>query len=99
MFYVLVVLIALSIWLYSLFEVLTTDEAEVRGLSKFSWLLIVLLTFWVGAILWWVFGRPRGTGAEAARRPNPPEPPNPPRGPDDDPDFLQNLGRRLRDEE
>ena len=111
MLYVLVVLIAFGLWLYSLFEVLTTDEADARGLSKFSWLLVVLLTFWVGAILWWVFGRPRRSETGTARRPNPPAPgfPNqpaptdlpakPPRGPDDDADFLRNLDRRLRGEE
>jgi hypothetical protein len=91
MLYVLVALIALGGWLYVLVEVLTTDEADVRSLSKFTWILIVLLTFWIGAILWSLFGRPRRGGAPLHDRPSPP-----PRGPDDDPDFLQNLDRRLR---
>jgi hypothetical protein len=89
MVYVLVALIALGVWLYGLVEVLTTNEADIRSLSKFSWILLVLLTFWVGAILWLLFGRPRG-GVVSARRARPP------RGPDDDPDFLRNLDRRLR---
>jgi hypothetical protein len=93
MVYVLVALIALGVWLYCLFEVLTTDEAEVRGLSKFGWILAVLLTFWIGALLWLVFGRPRGAGSV------PPAPPKSPQGPDDDPEFLRNIERRLRDEE
>jgi lysylphosphatidylglycerol synthetase-like protein (DUF2156 family) len=59
MLYVLVALIALGGWLYVLVEVLTTDEADVRSLSKFTWILIVLLTFWIGAILWSLSGRPR----------------------------------------
>jgi hypothetical protein len=89
MVYVLVALIALGVWLYALFEVLTTDEGDIRSLSKFTWILLVLLTFWVGGILWLLFGRPRG-GIVPARRSHPP------RGPDDDPEFLQNLDRRLR---
>ena len=93
MVYVLLVLIAVGAWLYSLFEVLTTDEADVRALSKISWILVVLLTFWIGAALWWLFGRPRRTQVVIV------EPPKPPQGPDDDPDFLRNLERRLRDEE
>jgi hypothetical protein len=92
MVYVLVALIALGVWLYALFEVLTTDEAEVRSLSKFSWILLVLLTFWIGAILWLLFGRPRAGFAVPARGLRS----APPRGPDDDPDFLQHLDRRLR---
>jgi hypothetical protein len=92
MVYVLVALIALGVWLYALFEVLTTDEADIRSLSKFSWILLVLLTFWVGAILWLLFGRPRAGVVPVRRSP-------PPRGPDDDPEFLQNLDRRLRGDE
>lgn len=91
MLYVLVAVIALGAWLYALFEVLTTDEADVRSLSKFTWILLVLLTFWVGAFLWLLFGRPRGGVARTPDRR-----PLPPRGPDDDPDFLQKLDRRLR---
>jgi hypothetical protein len=92
--YVLVALIALGGWLYALFEVLTTDEADVRSLSKFTWIMLVLLTFWVGAILWALFGRPR-RGLVSAPSHRPPAP----RGPDDDPDFLQDLDRRLRGDE
>jgi hypothetical protein len=94
MLYVLVALIALGGWLYALVEVLTTDEADVRSLSKFTWFLIVLLTLWIGAILWALFGRPRRGRSSVRDRPS-----TAPRGPDDDPDFLQNLDRRLRDDE
>lgn len=91
MLYVLVALIALGGWLYALFEVLTTDEADVRSLSKFTWILLVLLTFWFGAILWALFGRPRRGLVQVRGRGSPA-----PRGPDDDPEFLRNLDRRLR---
>jgi Phospholipase_D-nuclease N-terminal len=91
MLYVLVALIALGGWLYALFEVLTTDEADVRSLSKFTWILLVLLTFWIGAVLWVLFGRPRGKLVVARSQRSPA-----PRGPDDDPEFLRHLDRRLR---
>lgn len=97
-------LIALGVWLFSLLDVLTTDESEVRRLPKFAWFVIVLFGFDIGAIIWLIFGRPRvpsagvGAGAsagpfgEAGRGASSP----PPRGPDDDPEFLRNLDRRLK---
>lgn len=90
MVYVLVALIALGLWLYSLVEVLTTDEADVRLLTKFGWVMIVLLTLIVGAVLWLLFGRPSRRFVSAARRSSAP------RGPDDDPEFLRQIERRLR---
>ena len=114
MFYVLVALIALGVWLYCLFDVLTTDEVEIRGLPKFGWFLVVLLTMNLGAIAWLLFGRPREarigmeerrglepTGDNRFAGPPPPMPPGVdlPRGPDDDPDFLKSLDRRIRGED
>lgn len=102
MVYALLVLIALAVWLYCLFEVMATDEAEVRSLTKRGWFLIVLLGFQVGALLWTMLGRPR-PAERAATGGAPPLPPRPPaeapKGPDDDPDFLRNLDRRIRGEE
>jgi hypothetical protein len=103
-------LIALGIWLYCIFDVLTTDEADVRRLPKFVWFAIVLLGFFeVGAVLWLVFGRPRarrtasGTGSSPASAlpmsDGDEAPAEPPKGPDDDPEFLRNLDRRLRGDE
>jgi hypothetical protein len=99
MFYVLLALLALGVWLFCLFDVLTTDEAALRHLPKFGWFLIILLGFWVGALLWTAFGRPRrpaevwsNPSAESDQR-------DLPRGPDDDPDFLRNLDRHIRGED
>ncbi|HZB31792.1 MAG TPA: PLDc N-terminal domain-containing protein [Streptosporangiaceae bacterium] len=99
MVYVLIALIALGGWLYALVEVLTTDETDVRSLSKFTWFLIVLFAFWIGAVLWALFGRPRREVASTRDRPTRDRRPPAPRGPDDDPDFLRNLDRRLRDDD
>jgi hypothetical protein len=101
------VLVALGIWLYCLFEVLSTDEGDTRYLPKFAWFMIVLLGFDLGAAAWLVFGRRRGfvtadvtawppdylLSGEGERR----ERGGPaPLGPDDDPEFLRQLDRRLR---
>jgi hypothetical protein len=101
------ILAALGIWLYSLFEVISANENEVRHLPKLAWFLIVLLGFDVGAIAWLAFGRRRGfvtadvtswppeyllSGDGERREPDTPAPV----GPDDDPEFLRQLDRRLR---
>lgn len=101
------VLVALGIWLYCLFEVLSTNEGDVRHMPKFVWFMIVLLGFDLGAIAWLVFGHRRGfvtadvaawppdyllAGEDERREPGAPAP----LGPDDDPEFLRQLDRRLR---
>lgn len=108
------VLVALGIWLFCLFEVLSTDEGDTRHLPKFVWFVIVLFGFDLGALAWLLFGRPIGfvTADVAAWPPDyllssdgdgdgqPAERPEPaPRGPDDDPEFLRRLDRRLRGED
>ena len=47
-----------ALWVFCLFDVITTDESLVRNLQKTWWILIVLLLFDVGAVLWLVAGRP-----------------------------------------
>lgn len=110
MFYALLVLIALGVWLYCLFDVLATDEADVRNLPKFGWFLIVLLGFQLGAIMWLLFGRPRAADRVPpgdvpptlwpgdVRRSGDTQPDRgpAPKGPEDDPEFLRHLERRIR---
>ena len=80
-----------------IFTVFTTVFAasaprrEVRVLPKLAWVALCLLTTPVGGILYLIFGRPiakpatgNGTGTTLA--------------PDDDPTFLRNLARKLREE-
>jgi Phospholipase_D-nuclease N-terminal len=97
MVYVLLALIMLGVWLFCLFDVLGTAEADVRSLPKFGWFLIVLLGFWIGAALWLLFGRARKAPVLPASPPALDQ--EPPRGPDDDPDFLRNLERRIKGED
>lgn len=98
----LVALALLAFWLYCLFDVITTPDEQARNLPKLLWVIIIVLLPPVGGLFWLLLGRP--TGPYEARtfppgqgrpRPRPPAP----KGPDDDPDFLKDLDRRLRDEE
>ncbi|GAA4181264.1 hypothetical protein GCM10022252_05370 [Streptosporangium oxazolinicum] len=96
----LVGLAILAFWLYCLFDVITTPDEESRNLPKLLWVLIVVLMPIAGGAFWLLLGRPTGPRAP---RPLPPENrqprPEAPKGPDDDPDFLKDLDRRLRDDD
>ena len=59
----LLALLVLGFWLFCLFDVITTDESQMRNLSKLWWVVIVLLFVVVGSIMWLVAGRPQGAGA------------------------------------
>ena len=49
----------LILWIYCIYDVITTDEALVQHLPKLIWLLIVVLLSDLGSLLWLAFGRPR----------------------------------------
>ncbi|MET8142079.1 PLDc N-terminal domain-containing protein [Sphaerisporangium sp. NPDC005288] len=94
---VLLGLALLAFWLYCLFDVITTPEGDVRNLPKLLWVLIVVLLVDLGGVLWLLLGRPLSQQAVQRQRTGRPGPrPSAPRGPDDDPDFLRDLDRRLR---
>jgi hypothetical protein len=101
---VVIGLALLAFWLYCLFDVITTPEEGMRNLPKVLWVIVVVLLFAVGGLLWFLLGRPL---QQQARTPEGPRPfsrppstrPPAPKGPDDDPEFLRNLERRLRDDD
>lgn len=85
-------LLTLAVTVYAVVDCIQTDDAQVRGLPKLLWLLLILLFPIVGAIAWFIAGRPRrGTAGRGSRGRGPSHRPPPPRGPDDDPDFLRRL--------
>lgn len=92
---VLIGLALLAFWLFSLFDVITAPEEEVRNVPKALWILIVVLIPLLGGAIWMLRGRPK-----VVRDPWPVPPgPGMPKGPDDDPDFLRDLDRRMRGED
>lgn len=47
-----------AFWLFCLIDVIMTDASLCRNLQKGFWVLIVLLLFDIGAIIWLIAGRP-----------------------------------------
>ncbi len=96
----------LALMVFALIDCLSTDEHEIRALPRVVWVFIILLFSPLGAIAWLLAGRPQrdpaarraswlpGNGFPAASRPRRPL------APDDDPEFLRDLGTRAkRDDE
>ena len=76
----------LVLWVYCIFDVISSDEALVRNLPKMVWLVVVVFIPTIGSVAWLALGRP----PYASWRPGG-EAPRPPRrrvlGPEDFPDF------------
>jgi phospholipase D-like protein len=95
-------LLLFGLWLYCLFDVITTDAAYCRNLPKLAWLFIVLLLPDIGSIAWLVAGRPwpnqPGRGVRSVVASRYPEYDRPgrrlPTNPDDDEAFLRGLRER-----
>ncbi|MBG6183934.1 hypothetical protein IWX65_001902 [Arthrobacter sp. CAN_A214] len=84
-------ILGVAVIIYALIDCIMSKRHEVRSISKPAWLVIILLLPLIGTAMWFLFGRPRST---------PPGPPRParrhPTAPDDDPQFLQNLETKRR---
>lgn len=94
-------LIVLALWIYSLIDVISSDEGGIRHLPKLAWLLIVLFFPLAGSVVWLVAGRPTTTPrASRHERPAPefPEYDRPGRAaatsPEADEEFLRTVRER-----
>jgi len=95
------VLVGVVVWLYALFDAISSDADQVRNLPKLAWVFIILILDVVGAALWFIAGRPRAVArpgglpykGNVGRRPLPPPAHGGQRAPDDDPEFLRSLDR------
>jgi hypothetical protein len=89
-------LLLLALWLYCIFDVISTDSAAVRNLPKGLWLVLVLILPDIGALAWLMLGRPEKVGW----RPGDTEPRRPrtrrPLGPEDSHDFIAGIEARDR---
>lgn len=70
----------------------SAKKNEVRNLPKWLWILICLFVPIIGGLLYLVLGRPLG-------RPKPRFGQTKVVAPDDDPQFLRDLARKLEEEE
>jgi hypothetical protein len=94
---VLIAIVAsVTLIVYALIDCSRTAPADIRRLTRRTWLSLILAVPVIGALSWFVLGRPRHHGHRpVAPRPN---------APDDDEDFLRALDgddaayrRRLED--
>lgn len=81
----LVLAIPVAITVYAFIDVITTRPRTTRRGPKMLWAFAVLLLPLLGALLWFVFGRPRKLRAEPHWS-----------APDDDVEFLRGLSAELR---
>jgi hypothetical protein len=94
----------LGLWLFCIFDVITTPEFAVKHLPKLVWLFIVLLLPDIGSVIWLVAGRERSwstptrSATNAGRGGAFPEYDRPGRAvagnPDDDEAFLREVRER-----
>ncbi|MGH2757663.1 MAG: PLD nuclease N-terminal domain-containing protein [Actinomycetota bacterium] len=95
------------LWIYCVFDVISTEESLMRNLPKMVWLVIVIFVPTVGSIAWLVLGRPQNAGFAPGDTTYRPEPRggrvdrSTPRSsgvvaPDDDPRFLAQIDERTK---
>jgi hypothetical protein len=89
-------LLLTAVMVFSIVDIATIDRARVRVLPKGVWIFIVIITSILGSILWFTIGRGRKGQAAPAGRPGGRARPV---GPDDDPDFIDNIEQRKRNSE
>ncbi|AGZ44743.1 PLD nuclease N-terminal domain-containing protein [Actinoplanes friuliensis] len=109
--YSLLVLIDLALLVVALIDCLSAEEGDIRALPRIAWVFLILLFSPIGAIVWFVAGRPAravrlsngtkwrpGNGFPEVQRPGTSRGDRP-QAPDDDPEFLADLASSLKDDE
>ncbi|MEI7641960.1 MAG: PLDc_N domain-containing protein [Actinobacteria bacterium] len=79
------VILIFAFTIYTLADCARTPQELIRNLPKWAWVLIILLIGTIGAVAWYVAGRPKrprnGGGFKKGKM----------IPPDDNPDFLRGL--------
>ena len=70
----IVSLLIVALWLFALFDVISTDAKRCRNLPKLVWLLVVVLLPDIGSVAWLLLGRPRTPAEINGSRPRPRRP-------------------------
>jgi len=86
---VVIVVAVIVVFVYGLIDLIRTDPRQTKGISKPAWIVVQIVLPVIGATLWFLIGRPRGTSPARPTYSHP-------IAPDDDPDFLRNLELRRR---
>jgi hypothetical protein len=106
--YSLFMLLDLALLVVALIDCLSAEDFEIRALPRIAWVFLILLFSPIGAIVWFVAGRPArpvrlsngqqwrpGSGFPEDNRPRPARSP----APDDNPEFLRGLAESLKQDE
>ena len=98
-------LVVLVLWVFSVIDVIISDEGAIRHLPKLGWLVLVLLFPLVGSVAWLVAGRPTGPPRPRAYEraaPDFPEYDRPGRAaatsPEEDEAFLRRVRERAEEQ-
>lgn len=81
---VLLVLAAIGVTIYAVIDCFRSDDAEIRGLPKPLWLLLIVAFPLFGGVTYLWLGRQPAPGSPNSRQLRT-------IAPDDDPDFLRSL--------
>lgn len=87
----LLLLVVVGLSLVTLTDVMKADSSRIEVMPKPLWMVMVLIPL-LGPIAWYLAGRP-----PKVDKPRPPtKAKGPAKGPDDDPDFLWKIEKKLR---
>nr|WP_269779644.1 PLDc N-terminal domain-containing protein [Propioniciclava soli] len=78
------VLLVVTVTVYALVEAFQSDARAIRRMPRWLWVAAIICLPGVGAVCWFLLGRPGPALPGGA-------PGRPPIAPDDDPDFLRRL--------
>jgi len=81
--------VALAFDIFSIVDVVLTDQRRVRALRKWIWVVIILILPVIGGLLWFLLGKARQDGGGQLRTV----------APDDDPEFLGSIARDEQQDE
>lgn len=92
----LMIVVPIALAVYALVDLVQTDDEQVQGLPKLAWVALIVLIWVVGPVAWLIAGKKnRRWGLPGLpTRPSGPAGRGRPLAPDDDPEFLRNLGHR-----
>ena len=89
------VLVELGLTIFCLIDCIQSPEGAICNLPRWAWIVLILLFPLVGGIAWLVAGRPTRDydGEYVSGFPAPARRPRREIAPDDDPEFLEQIGR------
>lgn len=84
--WLVLVVIAVALTIFTIVDVILTDRGRVRGVPKVVWVLVAIIPV-VGAALWFLVGRAPASPSVGGSRPTQ-------IAPDDDVAFLRDLANK-----